>query len=353
MRILVIYPEYKEAFTGGQIYDHYFIDRIVEKREYQVDFLTDDMLYTNSKYFYNFAYLQNFFYAKKYDMILTNSRLYPRLLLLFFFLRLFSKTKLVNIHHHFSFLGENGCKKTIHKTLELAFIRLSYATIIPSPYVKQLFKQLLPKSKFFFVELGIKKTLTYPQKLEKPNSNLLYVGTIEKRKGLIYLIKALYMLKQKNILFHCSIVGKIVEEDYFSELKINIAKFRLENNIFFCGRVNEMQLSEHYNSASCFVFPSLLEGYGMVMLEAMSYGLPIVTFNNSAMPFTVKNEENGLLVENKNEKELADAISKIITNTNFREKLSKGALNSYANLRTFADMNKEIDRLCQTSFTSI
>ena len=350
MKILVIYPEYKEVITGGQIYDHYVIDRIAEKEEYQVDFLTDNMLCTNSKYLYNFAYLQKFFYAKKYDIILTNSRLYSRLLFLFFFLKLFSKTKLINIHHHFNFLGESGNKKTIHKTLELFFLRLSYVSIIPSPYIKQLFIQLLPKSKFFFVELGLKKTLTYSQSSIKTNNNLLYVGTIERRKGLIYLIRSLYLLKQKNLSFHCNIVGNIVEEDYFSELKINITKFHLENNISFCGRVNDTQLSEYYNSAFCFVFPSLLEGYGMVILEAMAYGLPVVTFNNSAMPFTVKNGENGLLVEDKNEEEFANAISKIITNIPFRENLSKGALNTYANLRTFADMDKEIDMLCKLNF---
>ena len=106
MKILVIYPEYKEAVTGGQIYDHYFINRIAEKEEHQVDFLTDDMLFTNSKYLYNFAYLQKLSHIKKYDVILTNSRLYTRLLLPFFALRLFGKkTKRINIHHHFDFLG--------------------------------------------------------------------------------------------------------------------------------------------------------------------------------------------------------------------------------------------------------
>jgi len=353
MKILVIYPEYKEAVTGGQIYDHYFINRIAGKEEHQVDFLTDDMLFTNNKYLYNFAYLQKFFRLKKYDIILTNSRLYTRLLLPFFFLRLFGKTKQINIHHHFDYLGVQGKKKGVHKTLELLFLKTSHASVIPSPYVKQLFKELLPKSKFHFVELGLKKTLTYPQKSEKTAGNLLFVGTIERRKGLIYLIKALYLLKQKNIPFHCNIVGKVVEEDYFAELKINIAKYRLEDNITFCGRVDDTQLSEYYDWASCFVFPSLLEGYGMVILEAMSFGLPVIAFNNSAIPFTVKNEKNGLLIENKNEKKLANALSKIITDDTFREELSQGALNTYVNFRTFADMNKEIDQLCQTNFTSV
>jgi len=350
MKILIILPEYKEIITGGHIYDHYFIDRIIEKRENKVDFLTDDMLCTKKKYLYNISYLQKFFHVKKYNIILTNSRLYTRLFLLFFFLKLFSKTKLFVIHHHFNFLIENGYKKIVHKILELFFLQCSFATIIPSPYVKQLFIQLLPKRKFVFIESGLRKTLNYSQNLNKINGNLLYVGTIEKRKGLIYLIRSLNLLKNKNIFFHCNIIGKIIENNYYSILVAKIKEYKLEKNISFCGWVDDKQLSNYYNNASCFVFPSLLEGYGVVILEAMSYGLPVVAFDNSAMPFTIKNEENGLLVENKNEYKFANAILRIITEIDLKEKLSKGALNTYVNLRKFEDMDDEIDKLYLSNF---
>lgn len=352
MRILIIYPEYKEAITGGQIYDHYLIDRIISKSDHEVDFLTNDMLCSNSKYLYNIIYLQKFNHIRKYDLVLTNSRLYSRLMLLFLGLRVFSKTKLVSIHHHFNFSGEEGLKKWIHKIWELSFLKISYRTIIPSPYIKHLFQQILPYSKFFYIELGIKKTLLHLPKIENNDNNLLFVGTIERRKGLDYLINALNILNQKNISFYCNIVGKIIEDDYYTELFSSIKQFGLEEKVAFCGRVEDKQLSEYYNNASCFVFPSLLEGYGMVMLEAMSYGIPVVAFNNSAMPFTVKNEKNGLLVEDKNDKELANAISRIITNTTLKENLSKEALNTYSNFRTFTDMDKEIDMLCQSNFNS-
>lgn len=352
MKILVIYPGYGSGVTGGQIYDQYLIERIAKKKEFQVDFITDYWLWTRKKFLYPFIYLGKFFVARKYDVVLTNSLTYKRLLPLFVFLRLFSRVKLISIHHHFFFLENKGIVKRIHKILELLFLKTSYAAIIPSPYIKGLFGQFLPRSKCFYVELGVKKTLkrcTEP-KTQTDNNNLLFVGTIEQRKGLIYLIEALNVVNKKEIPFHCNIVGKKFDENYFQLLEKKIIQFGLQEKISFCGRVSEEQLSDYYANSRCFVFPSLLEGYGMVLIEAMSYGLPVAAFDNSAMPYTIKNGENGLLAENENAELLAKNIAEILTNHALYKKLSDGALHFCNSVRTFENMDKEIDLICQTRF---
>jgi glycosyltransferase involved in cell wall biosynthesis len=351
MKILVLYPGYGSGITGGQIYDQYLIERIAGKKEFQVDFITDFWLWTTKKFLYPLIYLGKFFTARKYDVILTNSLTYKRLLPLFIFLRLFSRVKLISIHHHFYFSENKGIRRKIHKLLELLFLRISYATIIPSPYIKNLFEQFLPKSKYFYIELGVKKSLTRFAKQEtEKNNNLLFVGNIEQRKGLIYLIEALNIVNKKSLPFHCNIVGKVIDDAYFAMLEEKIAKFGLQDKITFCGRVSEKQLSEYYNNAYCFVFPSLLEGYGMVLIEAMSYGLPVVAFDNSAIPYSVKNGENGLLAENENAESFAKNISDILTNPTLHKKLSDGALQFYSRTRTFVDMDKEIDLMCEKQF---
>lgn len=65
----------------------------------------------------------------------------------------------------------------------------------------------------------------------------------------------------------------------------------LEDVVSFSGRVSDEELRNYYSKAYCFVLPSLLEGYGMVLIEAMSYGLPVIAFNNSAIPFTLRMEK--------------------------------------------------------------
>ena len=351
MKILVIYPGYGSGITGGQIYDQYLIERIAGNKEFQVDFITDYWLWTTKKFLYPLIYLGKFFVAKKYDIVITNSLAYKRLLPLFVFLRLFSQVKLISIHHHFYFSENKGVAKRIHKFLEILFLRISYATIIPSPYIKNLFKQLLPKSNYFYIELGVKKNLTrFTESKVEGNNNLLFVGSIEQRKGLIYLIEALNILNKKETPFHCNIVGKVIDDVYFNALEEKVKQFGLQDKITFCGRMSDEQLSEYYNESYCFVLPSLLEGYGMVLIEAMSYGLPVVAFNNSAIPYTVKNGKNGLLAENENAESFAKNILDVLTNPILHKKLSDGALHFYSNTRSFADMDKEIDSVCQTQF---
>ncbi|MDR3704736.1 MAG: glycosyltransferase family 4 protein [Paludibacteraceae bacterium] len=354
MKILVIYPEYKDATTGGQIYDHYFIDRIILKKNYTIDFLTDSMLCSNSKYLYNIVYLKEFFRARKYDIILTNSRLYTRLILLFFFLRLFSKSKLISIHHHFNFFGEEKfIPHKIHKFLELRFLKFCYSTIIPSPYVKDVFQNLLPKKRFFYLQLAFEKRLIIKKELKNEEADLLYVGTIERRKGLIFLLKALLLLKSEDIVFHCNIVGKVIDEDYYSFLRRFVTEKGLDSNVSFYGRVSRGDLDNFYRKATCFVFPSLLEGFGMVIIEAMSFGVPVVAFNNSAMPYAIKHLENGLLAENKNFIDFNCCILQVLNDKILRNKLSEGAYNTYQKARGYDDLDSEIDFLCQSKFDTV
>ncbi|GHU86718.1 hypothetical protein FACS1894153_4210 [Bacteroidia bacterium] len=176
MKILYIYPQYKQVVTGGEFYDHYLIDNISSNNQHKVDFLTDDLLRFKSKYLYNFIYLQKFNIIRKYDLVITDSRLYSRLLLLFFRLRVFSKTKLISIHHHFNYLGESGIKRILHRCAELTFLRLSHSIIIPSPYIKDLFIKHLPHYIYFYIEPAInKKTIPVSQLIRKKNNELLFV----------------------------------------------------------------------------------------------------------------------------------------------------------------------------------
>ena len=100
----------------------------------------------------------------------------------------------------------------------------------------------------------------------------------------------------------------------------------LEENVKFHGIVSQQELERFYSQAYAFVFPSLLEGYGLVLIEAMSYGLPVIAFNNSAMPYTIKNEVNGLLVTNCDSTELGDKILWLMKNVDYHRNLSQNAL---------------------------
>lgn len=351
-RILVIYPELGRQITGGHVYDNRLFKKIKNDEHYELNFLTDEMLCSQNRALFNFTYLREYFKVRKYDIVLTNSRLYTRLFLLFFFLRWTSKVKLIAVHHHFDFLGQS---KKIYKFLELNFLRMLSATIIPSPYIKDLFSQLFPKKKVLYAQLSVEKAI-HNISVEKDDKsfNLVTVGTIEKRKGISYIIDAISNIKDKtNVKITFSIVGKIVEEDYYNNLVEQIKNAGLTDNVKFLGRLSNEELSEVYSKADCFAFGSQLEGYGMVLLEAMSYGLPLIAFNNTAMPYTVKDGHNGFLVENKNTNEFSNAILKLIEDPQLCKKLAEGSLNDFKNLRTLEDLNSDFDSILNNKFERI
>jgi glycosyltransferase involved in cell wall biosynthesis len=94
-------------------------------------------------------------------------------------------------------------------------------------------------------------------------------------------------------------VGTVVDQLYYDNLKHQISTAGLTDNVNFRGRVSDEILAECYQKAEIFTFPSLLEGYGIVLIEAFNNGLPIICFDNTAMPYTVKDGVNGFVAKNK------------------------------------------------------
>ena len=172
--------------------------------------------------------------------------------------------------------------------------------------------------------------------------NFLYVGTIEERKGLTYLIDAISMLESKESV-KLNIVGKVVDQVYYDNLKQQICAAGLTENVIFLGRVPDDTLAECYQKAEIFTFPSLLEGYGIVLIEAFNNGLPIICFDNTAMPYTVKNGINGFVAKNKDARDMASKIHLLMGNASLREKLQEGIEDTVMHLKTQEDFERAIE----------
>ena len=198
--------------------------------------------------------------------------------------------------------------------------------------------------KFCLVLLIFNKEKVNP--CNKEYGRLLYVGTIEQRKGIKYLIEALSQIPKELLkVVRLTIVGKAISEDYYNEVKRAIDHYHLMDNVDLKVRVSDKELDALYRTSMIFVFPSLLEGFGMVMIEAMRYGLPVIAFNNSAMPYVVKPYENGILVPNKDTTKFCEAISALLTNKDLYSKLSLGAEASLVSINSFEDFDSKIIRI--------
>jgi glycosyltransferase involved in cell wall biosynthesis len=333
--------------SGGAIYDNYFYNKLLSYYNTAVKAVQDSDFKHSGKglnfLLFNFFYFMNYSLITDCNILIINSRLYTR----FIFLLLLNKLKKKNyriiiIHHHYNYMTHKGLLKHIHKFFEIGLLKNADQIIIPNPYVIELTKKFkCIKGSIVFLNSSFRGK---DFNISKSNSNrILFVGNVEKRKGLLYGIKAFQNFHKINPQYVFNIVGKFDKDSwYFKKIRHYVISHGLENNIMFKGRVSNEELEWYYGNSDFFLFPSLNEGFGWVMIEAMAHGLPVVAFNNTAMPYTVKNEINGLLAKNCDAEDLARCMKKIVSDRPKLEMLKKGAIETYINSSKMEQLDEKI-----------
>jgi glycosyltransferase involved in cell wall biosynthesis len=347
-KVLIITPQLNPSLTGGTKIDCFIIERLMRNNTIIVSVLSDEKLnYINKNSFlYNWKYMQRIVQFKHFDYIFINSRLYPRLFFVMFIIKCFCRhTQFILIHHHFNFMTQSGWLKTVHKILELYVIRKADRMIIVSPYIRDIYYKMgFKKQQMHYLEISFDHTnKTISNKQISCERKMLFVGTIERRKGVDAIIEAAYLLKKEDIIIKVDIIGNILYDEYYELLTEKIRSYDLIEQIHFRGRVSNSELNHFYSSAHSFLFPTRHEGYGMVLIEAMAYGLPVIAYNNSAIPYFIKEGVNGLLVKNNSIEDLSEKMKCLWTNDLLRCQLSIGALEYFNKTRTYDDWNQEID----------
>src|SRR6185295_13422114 len=112
---------------------------------------------------------------------------------------------------------------------------------------------------------------------------ILFVGNLHPRKNLARLVQAFVLLKNEK---HIPAKLKIVGQNHWrnAELFSVVRKHRLESEVEFTGYLDQASLIRCYQSASVMAYPSLYEGFGFPVLEAMACGCPVVTSKTSSLP---------------------------------------------------------------------
>ena len=167
-------------------------------------------------------------------------------------------------------------------------------------WVANKLKEIYPnmKDKFISVGGGLSKEFIDIDNKKDYAKKILFVGVDFKRKGGDLLIEAFKVLKEKY------------DED--AELIIAGCDVKTNYNGIRCvGKKTREELSKLFNEANVFCMPSRFEAYGLVFIEALSYGLPIVSIDDYEMHYFV-NENNGYLIKNYDKEELALALHNAI-----------------------------------------
>ena len=342
------------GLTGGVIYDEELYNRLLQRFPGQVSLIEDQNFGDEFK-----GITPNFRrYAQVYkkhakellecDYLIINSRLYTRFIT--FPWTINPSCKVMLIHHHFNFMTHSGILKIIHKYFEINFLIRADCLITPNPYTKDTIVKLGLKNRIALLEAYINKETHTDFKHKK--DVISFIGTVEPRKGLHYGIPAFKRFVEKHPSYQFKIAGTLKANNYINKLKRIVKDLDLENNVVFLGRVNEKQKDELYKESKCFLFPSQNEGYGWVLIEAMSYGLPVIAFDNTAMPYTVNNG-NGRIVKNKDIAAMGKALAEIIDSQKLYNDLANGAIATVKELPSKEQISLEYNDFFDTLSDSI
>lgn len=202
---------------------------------------------------------------------------------------------------------------------------------------KNYVQTLLCPSKFLIKtlsRLGYKNLQYLPNFSSLKNKNLriikkdqiLYVGRLVELKGIIYLIRAFEIVVKKYPDFKLVLVGRGPEKEKLqSYIEANYIK-----NVFFIDTVPHENLIKYYSQSTIFVLPSIgIENSPLSIIEAMSYGIPVVASNIGGIPELIKDGKTGYLFEPGDYQALANKIMEILKDTDLIKLMADNSNNLY------------------------
>jgi len=186
------------------------------------------------------------------------------------------------------------------------------------------------------IPLGIKLpegVTELPRHHGSSSVQVLFLGRLERRKGIHNLLEAIPMVYKQMQDIDFVIVGKDTPDytngkffrDSFTE---NYSHEPWFSKVQFTGEVDDKSKWAHYAQCDIFTSPSLYESFGLIFLEAMALGKPVIGTRGGAVPETVHDGKTGLLVEPDNSQELAQAILRLAKDAQLRKTMGEEALKS-------------------------
>lgn len=162
---------------------------------------------------------------------------------------------------------------------------------------------------------------------QEPRSilNVLFIGLLEESKGELDLCKAIKILKDRGIECHAKIAGEFKSPEYKHRFFKFVSDNNLTENIKYIGIISGLQKQNAFRDSDVFCFPSYFhsESFPLVLIEAMSYGLPIVSTRWRGIVDMLKDGYNGYLVEIKSPEQVADKLQLLSEDINLRKHIGE------------------------------
>ncbi len=213
-----------------------------------------------------------------------------------------------------------------------------HVTVISSPLVPRVESLGIPRERISVIPMPVvAHRFREATGAAAAARRLLFVGRLVERKGAHVAIEALELLRRKSRDAALTIVGDGPERASLERL---VRDKGLSESVTFRGRLPTEHVARELAQADLFVMPAVTdwkgeqEGFGLVLVEAMMSGVPVVASRSGGIPDIVRNGETGLLVPERDPAALAAAIGQLLEDAQLRQRLARAAAHDVA--RRFA-----------------
>jgi len=217
-----------------------------------------------------------------------------------------------------------GVNNKISFLLKKAILENAKTTTVVSNAIKQKIDKINKKINPIVIPMGVDSKLFNPNKYDallkaRYNSNgkiLLFVGRLEEKKGVEYLIKAMPAIIKKAPKVKLLIIGSGTLEN---ELKKLSFRLKLNKHVIFIGALSNKELPRYYAIADIFIGPSVktrggdAEGFGLTFVEAIFSGTPVIGTSAGGIPDIISKIEIGRIVKQKNPNAIVNEIIKLLS----------------------------------------
>ena len=219
--------------------------------------------------------------------------------------------------------------KAVEKVVEL-YLNVCNHVIAPADYVKKELIEFGVKKPITVIPNGVNTKRFKPQKnnylrnklgIPKGDKIVIYVGRIAREKSIDFLIHTFANVARQEKNIHFVIVGDGPERKNLERL---VNKLKISDRVFLLGFVDHKDVAKIYQSADVFVFSSKTETQGLVVLEAMSCGLPVITVKDWVFEEFIQNGIDGFMVDKK-ENVFANKLMEILEDEDLRKTISANA----------------------------
>ena len=219
--------------------------------------------------------------------------------------KIYKLFRTLDIYYHYHTKGINEFVSNSKTNLLLTNLFLKdVSLILLSPMLKNDFKQIDTYKQILFLPNGVENNYTnnefnsYIDKKQFDKINILYLAHMMKDKGYWDVLKLATKIKDKNIHYHFA--GSWKNKDDEKEFFHFVRTYKLEDKITYHGFVKNVQKDILLKKSHMLVYPSKNDAFPLTILEAFSYGLPVVATNEGSIPFIIDNN-SGIVVKNIND----------------------------------------------------